>query len=58
MHQGGYMASPTKQSETRRAMNKRRAGRVRKNTARRFGSTHGILALNKPNANEVSQQKA
>ncbi|MBP9708012.1 MAG: hypothetical protein KBD78_10225 [Oligoflexales bacterium] len=52
------MASPTKQSETRRAMNKRKSGRVRKNTARRFGSTHGILALTKPNANEVSQQKA
>jgi hypothetical protein len=52
------MASPTKKLKVRRAINLARAGKKRKNQQRRFGVTHQTLPLNKPNANEVAQQKA
>ncbi len=52
------MASPTKKSKIRRAMNKARAGKKRKNRTRIYGSTPASLPLNVPNANERAQAKA
>jgi len=52
------MASSSKITETRRAMNKARSGKARKNAVRRHGTTPEFFALNKPTANEVSQAKA
>jgi hypothetical protein len=49
------MASPTKKSKVRRALNKARAGKKRKNKLRIVGSTAASLPLNKPNANERAQ---
>ncbi|MBC7532901.1 MAG: hypothetical protein H7318_15110 [Oligoflexus sp.] len=46
------MASPTKKSKVRRARNKARAGKKRKNKLRIVGSTAPSLKLNMPNANE------
>lgn len=50
------MASPTKKLKIRRAINKARAGKKRKNAERRNGSTPNALPLNKPNANELAQK--
>lgn len=52
------MASPTKKSKIRRAMNKARAGKKRKNRTRIYGSTPPSLPLNVPNAHERAQAKA
>lgn len=52
------MASPTKRSKVRRAINKARAGKKRKNKIRIAGSTAASLPLNVPNANEKAQAKA
>jgi hypothetical protein len=52
------MASPTKRSKVRRAINKARAGKKRKNKIRIVGSTKASLPLNAPNANEKAQAKA
>jgi hypothetical protein len=49
------MASPTKKSKVRRARNKARAGKKRKNKLRIVGSTRPSLKLNVPNANEKAQ---
>jgi hypothetical protein len=49
------MASPTKKSKVRRAINKARAGKKRKNLTRVYGSTPTSLPLNMPNANERAQ---
>ena len=49
------MASPTKKSKVRRAINKARAGKKRKNKLRITGSTAPNLPLNAPNANEKAQ---
>ncbi len=46
------MASPTKKSKVRRAMNKAGAGKKRKNKTRIHGSTPPSLPLNMPNAHE------
>ncbi|MFW7379373.1 MAG: hypothetical protein ACOH5I_11235 [Oligoflexus sp.] len=50
------MASPTKKLKVRRAINKAKAGKNRKNAERRNGSTAPSLPLNKPNANELAQK--
>lgn len=50
------MASTTKKLKVRRAINKARAGKARKNADRRHGSTAPSLPLNKPNANELAQK--
>lgn len=50
------MASPTKKLKVRRAMNKARAGKKRKNALSRHGSTAASLPLDKPNANELAQK--
>jgi hypothetical protein len=52
------MASPTKKLKVRRAINKARAGKKRKNELRRNGSTKPTLSLDKPNANELAQKQA
>lgn len=52
------MASPTKKSKVRRALNKARAGKKRKNKLRIVGTTAASLPLNKPNANERAQLAA
>ena len=52
------MASPTKKSKVRRAINKARAGKKRKNKLRILGSTAASLPLNKPNAHELAQSAA
>ena len=52
------MASTTKKLKVRRALNKARAGKKRKNALRRNGSTGISLPLDKPNANEVAQKAA
>ena len=52
------MASPTKKSKIRRAINKARAGKKRKNKVRIYGSTPASLPLNVPNANEKAQAAA
>ncbi len=52
------MASPTKRSKVRRAMNKARAGKKRKNKIRIEGTTAASLPLNVPNANERAQKAA
>ena len=49
------MASPTKKSKVRRAINKARAGKKRKNKTRILGSTPTSMPLNAPNANERAQ---
>ncbi|NRA65026.1 MAG: hypothetical protein HRU19_11130 [Pseudobacteriovorax sp.] len=51
------MASVTKKLKVRRAINKARAGKKRKNELRRNGSTAPSLPLNMPNANEKAQSK-
>ncbi len=50
------MASPTKKSKVRRAMNKARAGKKRKNKVRILGTTAPSLPLTVPNAHERAQQ--
>ncbi len=52
------MASPTKKSKVRRAMNKARAGKKRKNKLRIVGSTAASLPLNAPNAQERANKAA
>ena len=52
------MASTTKKLKVRRALNKARAGKKRKNAIRRHGSTIPNLPLNMPNANEKAQLAA
>lgn len=52
------MASVTKKLKIRRAMNKARAGKKRKNALKRNGSTPESLPLNMPNANEKAQKQA
>ncbi len=49
------MASPTKKSKVRRAINKARAGKKRKNKTRILGSTPASLPLTMPNAHELAQ---
>ena len=49
------MASVTKKLKVRRAINKARAGKKRKNALRRNGCTAVSLPLDKPNANEKAQ---
>ena len=52
------MGSPTKKSETRRAIRKAKTARKRKNQARKHGTTANNLPLDRPNANERAQNKA
>lgn len=52
------MASVTKKLKVRRAINKARAGKQRKNSLNRNGSTMVNLPLDKPNANEKAQLAA
>ena len=52
------MASVTKKLKVRRALNKARAGKKRKNALRLHGSTAVSLPLDKPNANEKAQLAA
>lgn len=52
------MASRTQQTETRRAMNRARAARKRKNRIAREGTTKPALPLNMPNANEKQQTES
>ena len=51
------MASPTKRHKVRKAINKARAGKARKNKLALHGSTEKNLPLNMPNANERAQEK-
>jgi len=51
------MASATRKLKIRRAINKARAGKTRKNALKLHGSTKPRLALDKPNANEKAQAK-
>jgi hypothetical protein len=50
------MASVTKKLKVRRAINKARAGKARKNHTRIYGSTPKDLPLNMPNAHEAAQK--
>ena len=52
------MASVTKKLKVRRAINKARAGKKRKNQLANHGSTAKSLPLDKPNANEKAQKSA
>lgn len=52
------MASNTRKLKKRRAINKARSGKARKNAVRRNGTTAESLPLNKPNANEIAQKNA
>ena len=52
------MASNTKKLKIRRAINKARAGKKRKNYNKRHGTTAENLPLNKPTANEIAMKEA
>ncbi len=51
------MASVTRKVRRRRALNKFRSAKGRKNAIRNQGSTGANLALTVPNENEVKQRK-
>ena len=51
------MASPTKISKVRKAINKARRAKLRKAFERNHGTTRPDLPLNVPTANEIAQKK-